>query len=71
MNPVAIALISAILQNLPEIEAAVSAVVKMASGQPLTDADRLALGAAMEAAHQRVQAANYADRNVLPPSQAQ
>ena len=56
MNPtVLIPLIMAIVQGLPQIEAAVAAVQKMASGTALTDADKQALGAAFEAAHQRVQ----------------
>lgn len=58
MNPaVILSLVMALVQGLPQIEEAVSAVQKMASGATLTDADRQALGAAFEAAHQRVQSA--------------
>lgn len=55
MTPVVIAILTAVVQGLPQIEAAIAALVKMAQNQPLSDADNAALGAAMVAAHQRAQ----------------
>ena len=56
MSPAIIALIGAIVQGLPEVEAAIAAIVKMSQGTQLTPEDMQALGAAMVAAHNRVQA---------------
>ena len=56
MNPLAlVGIFSAIVQGIPEIEAAVSAMGSLAAGTALTAAQQQALGAAMEAAHYRVQ----------------
>lgn len=55
MPSIVIAILTALVQGLPEIEAAVGALVKMAQNQPMSDADMAALGKAMVAAHQRAQ----------------
>lgn len=55
MSPLVIAILSAIVQGLPQIEEAVGALVKLAQNQPMSEADNAALGAAMVAAHQRAQ----------------
>ena len=57
MNPaVIIGMISMVVQGIPEIEAAVAALSAMMAGNTLTLEQQQALGAAMEAAHARVQA---------------
>lgn len=56
MNPLTlIGVIGTITQGIPEIKAAMGAISAMIQDQPLTPADYQALGAAMLAAHERVQ----------------
>lgn len=45
-----------IVQGLPEIESAIAALTALANGKTLTDDETRALGQAMVAAHNRVQA---------------
>lgn len=61
MNPLAIVgLLSAITQGIPEIATAIAAISKTINGEPLTPADYQALGEAVVAAHNRVQAGGAA-----------
>lgn len=55
MTPLIIAMLTAIVQGLPEIETAVAALIRMSQGQPLRETEMAALGAAMEDAHRRAQ----------------
>ena len=50
-----IALVTTLVQGLPELEAAVDAIKAMVAGTVLTPAQLQALGAAVVAAHARVQ----------------
>lgn len=55
MSAVILTILAQIVAGLPELEAAVQALVAMESGQKLTPEQLQALGAAMEAAHLRAQ----------------
>jgi hypothetical protein len=53
MPPIAITLLLALVQNIPQIAQGVAVVVKLAKGDPLTAEDHTSLGQALEAAHTR------------------
>lgn len=55
MSPIVLMILQAVVAGLPEIEAAVAALIKMAADQPLSQDEMAALGAAMQAAHARAQ----------------
>ena len=55
MTPIILAILQAVVAGLPEIEAAVAALTRMADGQKLNADELHALGVAMESAHVRAQ----------------
>jgi hypothetical protein len=57
----AVAILTLIVQGLPQVEAAAEAIIKLAQGQSLSPDDVGKLLAAMDAAHRRAQGQPAAD----------